>query len=69
MVVGDPGQVRSPTYSRSEKPGLHMQPRGAGVMFKMLSRGCQASVNLGVYGQKVLCKIFPIEVTTSTSSN
>ena len=30
---------RYPIYLTSEKPGLHMQPRGAWVRFKMLSRG------------------------------
>ena len=39
MAVGDPGKARYPMYPRSEKPGVHMQPRGAGVRFKMLSRG------------------------------
>ena len=34
MEVGDPGKVRYPIYPRSEKTGLHMQPRGAGVRFK-----------------------------------
>ena len=34
MAVGDPGKVRYPIYLTSEKPGLHMQPRGAGVRFK-----------------------------------
>ena len=36
---GVPGIVRYPIYPRSEYPGLHMQPRGAGVKCKMLSRG------------------------------
>ena len=38
MAVGDPGKVRYP-IPRSEKTGLHMQPRVAGVRFKKLSRG------------------------------
>ena len=39
MEVGDPGKVRYPIYPGSEKTGLHMQPRGAGMRFKKLSRG------------------------------
>ena len=39
MAVGDPGKVRYPIYPGSEKTGLHMQPRGAGVRFKKLSCG------------------------------
>ena len=39
MAAGEPEKVRQPIYLRSEKPGLHMQPPGAGVRLKMLSRG------------------------------
>ena len=47
MAVGDPRKVRYSINPRSEKLGVHMQPRGAGVSagvsagvrFKMLSRG------------------------------
>ena len=39
MAVGDAGMVRYPIHPRSEKPGVHMRPRGAGVRFKMLLRG------------------------------
>ena len=43
MAVGDPRKVRYSIHPRSEKLGVHMQPRGAGVSagvrFKMLSRG------------------------------
>ena len=39
MAVGDPRKERYPIHPGSEKPGVHMQPRGAGVKFKMLSRG------------------------------
>ena len=39
MEVGDPRLVRYPIYPRSEKTGLHMQPRGTGMRFKKLPRG------------------------------
>ena len=39
MAVEDPRKVRYPIHARSEKPGVDMQPRGAGVRFKMLLRG------------------------------
>ena len=39
MVVGTPWKWGTPIHPRSEKPGVHMQTRGAGVKFKMLSRG------------------------------
>ena len=39
MAVGDPKKVRYPIHLRSEKTGVHVQPGGAGVRFKMLSRG------------------------------
>ena len=37
MVVGGPEKVRYPTLLRSEKPGLHMEPQGTRVRFKMQS--------------------------------
>ena len=41
MAMGDPRKVRYPIHPRSEKPGVHMQPRGAGGGggVKMLSCG------------------------------
>ena len=54
MAVGDPGKVRYPIYPRSEKPGLYMQPRGAGVTFKMLAWSLSTYINKDG-GWKTLC--------------
>ena len=42
------GEIPPPTRGQ-KKLGLHMQPRGAGVRFKMLSRGIAWSLTFGVF--------------------